>query len=94
MATKAKTKAQAAFVQNLGISGAACNGRSMLNFARCQVMSTFLKVVLDPRSRRRLRPSGALTAQRAIATKCVPEAAELSEGRNSCCDVRARMRHR
>ena len=52
-------------------------------------MSKFFGVFLDPRYRRRPRPSGALTARRAIAAERVPEAGALSEGRNSCCDARA-----
>ena len=78
------------FVQNLGISATACNGRRISNFAK--LMSNLFGVVLDPRSRRRPRPSGALTDRRAIATERVTEARKLSEGRNSCCDARAQRR--
>ena len=46
-------------------------------------------VALNPRSRRRPRPSGALMARRAIAAERVPEAGELSEGKNYFCDARA-----
>ena len=55
-------------------------------------MSQFFGLFLGPHFRRRPRPSGALTARSPVAAERVPEAGELSEERNSCCDAHANGR--
>ena len=75
------------FAQNLGISGDPCNERNIFNFAKWQVMSKFFGVFLGPCSRRTPCPRGKLTAQRAIAVDCVPDAGTVPARRNSCCDT-------